>query len=339
MSVLITGGAGYIGSHTSLLFQEAGHDVVVVDNLANSHLQSLERVAEISGKKPHFQKLDIRDKDGLKAVINAYQCESVVHFAGLKAVGESNEKPLAYYDNNVAGTLRLLEAMDECNVRKLIFSSSATVYGVPRYLPLTEDHPLGAINPYGRTKQMIEDILRDLSLSDPRWAMMVLRYFNPVGGHESGLIGENPKGIPNNLMPFIAQVASGRRDKLSIFGDDYDTPDGTGVRDYIHVMDLARGHLAAHDALSQTGWRAVNLGTGTGYSVLEMLRAFERASNQKIPYQFAPRRDGDVAACYADTHRAQRELNWKAERDLAAMCADTWNWIRKNPNGYESDSS
>ena len=335
MSVLITGGAGYIGSHTSLLFLEAGHDVVVVDNLTNSHLISLERVADITGRKVHFEKLDIRDKDGLCSIMKTHHCDSVVHFAGLKAVGESNEIPLSYYDNNVVGSLRLLEAMNECDVRKIIFSSSATVYGVPQYLPLTESHPLGAINPYGRTKQMIEDVLRDLAASDPRWGIMLLRYFNPVGGHESGLIGENPIGIPNNLMPFIAQVASGRREQLSVFGDDYETLDGTGVRDYIHVMDLARGHLAAHDKLSNTGCHAVNLGTGTGYSVFEMIRAFERASNQKVAYQISPRREGDVASCYADTSLAQSELGWKAERDLEAMCADTWNWIRKNPKGYE----
>lgn len=337
MSVLITGGAGYIGSHTCVLFLEAGHDVVVVDNLANSHAVSLERVAQIAGRRLHFEKCDIRDKDRLAQIVKTHRCESVVHFAGLKAVGESCEKPLAYYDNNVTGTLRLLEAMSECGVHKLIFSSSATVYGIPHYLPLTEAHPLCAINPYGRTKQMIEDILRDLCASDPRWSAMLLRYFNPVGAHESGLIGEDPLGIPNNLMPFIAQVASGRRDMLSVFGDDYDTPDGTGVRDYIHVMDLARGHLAAHDRLRETGCRAVNLGTGTGYSVLEMVRAFERVSNAGIPYRIAPRRDGDVASCYADTALAQSALGWKAERGLEAMCADTWNWIRKNPNGYEMD--
>ena len=335
MSVLITGGAGYIGSHTSLLFLEAGHDVVVVDNLVNSRLESLERVADITGRKVHFEKLDIRDKDGLSQIIKTHQCDSVVHFAGLKAVGESTEIPLTYYDNNIIGTLRLLEAMKECDIHKIIFSSSATVYGVPQYLPLTEDHPLGSINPYGRTKQMSEDILRDLSASDPRWSIMLLRYFNPVGGHESGLIGEDPVGIPNNLMPYIAQVASGRREKLSVFGDDYETPDGTGVRDYIHVMDLARGHLMAHDKLSDEGCHAVNLGTGTGYSVMEMVRAFERASNEKISFQIAPRRAGDIASCYADTSHAQSMLGWKAERDLEAMCADTWNWIRKNPKGYE----
>lgn len=337
MSVLITGGAGYIGSHTSLLFLESGYDVVVVDNLSNSHLISLERVAEITGRKVHFEKLDIRDREGLCHIMKAHHCDSVVHFAGFKAVGESTEIPLAYYDNNVAGTLRLLEAMNECGIHKIIFSSSATVYGVPQYLPLNEDHPLGAINPYGRTKQMVEDILRDLAASDPRWAVMILRYFNPVGGHESGLIGENPVGIPNNLMPYIAQVASGRREKLSVFGDDYETPDGTGVRDYIHVMDLAHGHLAAHNKLTNVGCHAINLGTGTGYSVMEMIHAFERTSNQKIPYTIAPRRKGDVASCYADTDHAQSALNWKAERGLEAMCADTWNWIRKNPKGYEAE--
>lgn len=335
MSVLITGGAGYIGSHTAVLFLEAGHDVVIVDNLANSHAVALERIRAISGRIVSFEQLDIRDKEALSRVMRAHKCTSVVHFAGLKAVGESTEIPLSYYDNNVVGTLRLLETMAECNVHRLIFSSSATVYGVPEYLPLTEDHPLGAVNPYGRTKQMIEDILRDLCTSDPKWSVRLLRYFNPVGAHESGLIGESPLGIPNNLMPFIAQVATGKRSELSVFGDDYDTPDGTGVRDYIHVMDLANGHLAAHATLDDPGCTAVNLGTGTGYSVLEMVRAFERASNRKIPYKIAPRRPGDVATCYADTDLASKTLSWKADRDLEAMCADTWHWISKNPDGLQ----
>lgn len=338
MAVLITGGAGYIGSHAVLLFLEAGHDVVVVDNFANSSPVALERVAGLAGRVVHFHRADIRDRAALTTVLNTYDCDSVVHFAGLKAVGESTKKPLAYYDNNVGGTLRLLEAMQDCGVYRLIFSSSATVYGEPKFLPLTEDHPLGAVNPYGRTKQMIEDVLRDLAASDPRWSVRLLRYFNPVGAHESGLIGENPLGIPNNLMPFVADVATGKRERLSVFGDDYDTPDGTGVRDYIHVMDLASGHLAAHATLNKAGCSAINLGTGRGYSVLDMVKAFERVSNQKVPYQIAPRRAGDVASCFADTGLAARELGWTAGRGIEDMCADTWNWIRKNPNGYETDS-
>lgn len=337
MSILITGGAGYIGSHTSVLFLEAGFDVVIIDNLENSSPTCLDRIEKITGKKPIFIKGDIRDQDTLYKTIKAHKCESVVHFAGLKAVGESTEIPLQYYDNNVVGTLRLLEAMEMCDVRRLIFSSSATVYGTPQFLPLVEDHPLEAVNPYGRTKAMIEDILRDLCESDPRWAVSLLRYFNPVGAHESGLIGESPRGIPNNLMPFIAQVATGKRAELSVFGADYDTPDGTGVRDYIHVMDLAAGHVAAHGRLKSSGCFTANLGTGTGYSVLEMIKAFERASNEQITFKIAPRRPGDVASCYADTSFAQQELTWRADRDLQAMCEDTWNWIRKNPNGFETE--
>lgn len=338
MSILITGGAGYIGSHCCVTFLEAGHDVVVLDNLSNASAQSLARVAAITGKTPAFEEADIRDQAAVERILKAHGCTAVIHFAGLKAVGESAQTPLSYYDNNVTGTLRLLAAMQSANVRNLIFSSSATVYGDPEQLPVTEDHPLRVTNPYGRTKLMIEEILRDLCASDPLWRVGILRYFNPVGAHESGLIGEDPLGVPNNLMPFIAQVASGRRDTLPVFGNDYDTPDGTGVRDYIHVVDLADGHMRAFEALSdladgENGF-AVNLGTGTGYSVLQMIKAFERASNREIPFQITARRAGDVAALHADTRLAEDRLGWKAERDLTAMCADTWNWVCKNPKGY-----
>ena len=338
MTILITGGAGYIGSHCCVTFLEAGHDVVVLDNLSNANPESLTRIAAITGRKIAFEEADIRDQAAVERILKAHGCSAVIHFAGLKAVGESTEKPLAYYDNNVVGTLRLLTAMENCGVRSMIFSSSATVYGEPQFLPLTEDHPLSAVNPYGRTKLMIEDMLRDLAASDPNWRFGILRYFNPVGAHISGLIGEDPLGIPNNLMPFIAQVASGRRERLSVFGDDYDTRDGTGVRDYIHVVDLVEGHLSAHEALASgdtpSNCFAVNLGTGTGYSVLDMVRAFERASNRTIPYDIAPRRSGDVAECYADTGKAAQVLGWRAQKDLEAMCRDTWNWVCKNPQGY-----
>ncbi len=343
MTVLITGGAGYIGSHCCVAFLEAGCDVVVLDNLSNSNSVSLERVAQITGRRIAVEIADIRDQAKLESVLKHHECTAVVHFAGLKAVGESAQIPLAYYDNNVVGTHRLLSAMANCGVRQMIFSSSATVYGEPKFLPLTEDHPTGAINPYGRTKLMIENMLRDVAASDPSWRFGILRYFNPVGAHDSGLIGENPLGVPNNLMPFITQVAGGRREQLSVFGNDYDTKDGTGVRDYIHVTDLVEGHLRAHDVLASgsasSNCITVNLGTGTGYSVLEMVRAFERASNREVRYAFAPRREGDVAQCYADTGLAEKMLNWKAERDLDAMCRDTWNWVCKNPRGYEDQSS
>lgn len=339
MTVLITGGAGYIGSHCCITFMEAGHDVVVVDNLSNSSEESLRRVAEITGRKLTFEKCDIRDGAELERILKSNKCESVVHFAGLKAVGESVEKPLFYYDNNVGGTIQLLKAMEATGVRKLIFSSSATVYGEPQYLPLTEGHPTAPLNPYGRTKLMIEEILRDLAQGDKSWRFALLRYFNPVGAHKSGLIGEDPQGIPNNLMPFITQVATGRREKLNVFGNDYPTKDGTGVRDYIHVSDLVEGHLKAYEAISpkeiETNCLTVNLGTGTGYSVLEIVNAFERASNAKIPYVIAPRRPGDAAEVYADTKKASDVLHWTAKRDLDAMCHDTWNWVCKNPKGYK----
>lgn len=343
MTVLITGGAGFIGSHCCVSFLQAGHDIVVLDNLSNASSISLQRIAAITGQKVTFVQADIRDQVKLEEVLKRYRCTAVVHFAGLKAVGESTRIPLSYYDNNVVGTQRLLSAMANCGVRQMIFSSSATVYGEPQYLPLTEDHPTSAVNPYGRTKLMIEEILKDVAASDPSWRFGILRYFNPVGAHDSGLIGENPLGIPNNLMPFITQVADGRREQLAVFGSDYETSDGTGVRDYIHVTDLVEGHLRAHEVLASgsapSNCFAVNLGTGNGYSVLEMVRAFERASNKEIRFAFAPRREGDVAACYAHTALAEKLLNWKAERDLDAMCRDTWNWVCKNPAGYAAEAA
>ncbi|MEO1110710.1 MAG: UDP-glucose 4-epimerase GalE [Pseudomonadota bacterium] len=342
MTVLITGGAGYIGSHCCVAFLEAGYDIVVIDNLSNSSDVSLQRIEAITGRKVPCEIADIRDQNKLEEILKKHKCSAVVHFAGLKAVGESNKMPLAYYENNVVGTHRLLSAMANSGVKQLIFSSSATVYGEPQFLPLTEDHPTSAVNPYGRTKLMIEEMLGDVAASDPAWRFGILRYFNPVGAHLSGQIGENPLGIPNNLMPFITQVADGRREQLSVFGNDYDTRDGTGVRDYIHVTDLVEGHLRAHEVLATgsapSNCFAVNLGTGNGYSVLEMVRAFERASNKEIRYAFAPRREGDVAECYANTELAEKVLDWKAERDLDAMCRDTWNWVCKNPRGYETQA-
>lgn len=340
MTILVTGGAGYIGSHCCVTFLQAGHKIVVGDNLCNSNQEAVRRVEKITGSSVAFEQGDIRDQAFLESVMKKHDCTAVIHFAGLKAVGESNLQPLAYYDNNVVGTHRLLSAMEACGVRKIIFSSSATVYGEPKTLPLTEDHSLAPVNPYGRTKLVVEDMLRDLASSNPEWRVGILRYFNPVGAHTSGLIGEDPIGIPNNLMPFIAQVASGRREKLSVFGSDYETQDGTGIRDYIHVVDLVIGHLRAYEALTslvdEDNCLVVNLGTGTGYSVLEMIRAFERGSNKSVAYEFTGRRDGDVAEVYADTQKATKLLSWSAERDLEAMCCDTWNWIRNNPVGYQS---
>ncbi|WP_376711331.1 UDP-glucose 4-epimerase GalE [Pseudochrobactrum lubricantis] len=334
MTILVTGGAGYIGSHTCVRLLETGHDVVVVDNFDNSHPEVFQRIEQITGRMPKRETGDIRDREFLQKVIQTYQCTSVIHFAGLKAVGESTQKPLYYYDCNMLGTLRLLQAMRSTGVKKLVFSSSATVYGDPQHLPLDENHPLSATNPYGRTKLMIEEMLRDLYNSDPEWSIAILRYFNPVGAHESGLIGEDPKGIPNNLMPIIAQVATGRREKLSIWGNDYPTPDGTGVRDYIHVTDLAEGHLRALAKLDEPKCMAINLGTGEGYSVLDVIKAFEHVSNQQIRYEIAPRRPGDVASCYADPAHAKELLGWSARKTLREMCADMWNWQSKNPNGY-----
>ena len=335
MKLLVTGGAGYIGSHTCVELLAAGHAVTVFDNFSNSNPEALARVARIAGRAPALVRGDLRDRAALDAALSASAADAVVHFAGLKAVGESVQKPLLYYDNNMVGTLRLLEAMAARGVRQLVFSSSATVYGEPQRLPLTEDHPLAATNPYGQTKLAIEHMLRELAASDPQWRIGILRYFNPVGAHDSGLIGEDPRDVPNNLMPYVAQVAVGRRDHLSVWGDDYPTPDGTGVRDYIHVVDLALGHLRALQALAAApGCWAVNLGTGTGYSVLDMVRAFERASGRAVPYRVAPRRPGDVAACYADPTLARERLGWRAERGLEAMCRDAWRWQSGNPAGY-----
>jgi len=334
--IFVTGGAGYIGSHTCVELLNAGFNVTVFDNFCNSHPEALARVERITGRKAALVRGDVRDRAGLAVALRESGASAVIHLAGLKAVGESVDTPLTYYDNNVVGTLRLLEAMGECGVRTLVFSSSATVYGDPEWLPLTEDHPLSATNPYGRTKLMIEDILRDLHRSDDSWRFAILRYFNPVGAHASGLIGESPKDIPNNLMPFVAQVAVGRLEFLNVWGDDYPTPDGTGVRDYIHVVDLALGHLKAMEYLQgRAGCLAVNLGTGIGYSVLDMVRAFEKAVGRPVPYRIAPRRTGDVAACYANPKMALELLGWHAERGLEAMCADAWRWQSGNPMGYD----
>lgn len=332
--ILVTGGTGYIGSHTVVELLARGEQVLILDNLCNSSLKVLERIESITGKRPGFVKADIRDKDALQAVFNEHRIGSVVHFAGLKAVGESVAQPLAYYDNNVSGTANLLQVMAEAGVRRLVFSSSATVYGDPHTVPIREDFPLHATNPYGRTKLMIEEMLRDLALSDSTWRIAILRYFNPVGAHASGLIGESPNGVPNNLMPFVAQVAVGRRTELSVFGSDYPTTDGTGVRDYIHVVDLALGHLAALDELARSsGTLTVNLGTGQGYSVLDMVRAFEQASGRSVPYRLVDRRPGDIASCYADPVLAEKILGWRAKRSIEEMCADTWRWQAGNPEG------
>ena len=335
MLVLVTGGAGYIGSHTCVELLAAGHDVVVLDNLCNSKPESLARVQAIAGRPLTFVQADLRDEGALTALFKDFRFDAVVHFAGLKAVGESAEIPLAYYDNNVNGTLCLCRAMAAAGVKRLVFSSSATVYGDPAAVPIREDFPLSATNPYGRTKLFIEEILRDLHRADGAWDVALLRYFNPVGAHPSGRIGEDPNGIPNNLMPFIAQVAVGKLAELKVFGDDYATPDGTGVRDYIHVVDLARGHLAALDRLrAAPGVVTYNLGTGRGYSVLEMRHAFAEAAGRDIPYRIVARRPGDIASCYADPSLAAAELGWRAELGLQAMVADHWRWQRDNPDGY-----
>jgi len=335
--ILITGGAGYIGSHTCVELLNAGHDLVVVDNLSNSKFEALARVQRITGRALTFYQLDVRDKQALREVFALYDVEAVIHFAGLKAVGESVQHPLRYYDHNVGGAVALCEVMTEFSVNSLVFSSSATVYGEPDVMPISEDFPVGGTtNPYGASKLMIENILHDLQASDPAWRIAVLRYFNPVGAHASGLIGEDPNGIPNNLMPYIAQVAVGRRDYLSIFGGDYATPDGTGVRDYIHVVDLAKGHLAALDYLSKKpGLLTVNLGTGEGLSVLDMVNAFQNASGIEIPCQIVERRAGDIACCYADPTLAAEKLGWRAELGVEAMCDDAWRWQSMNLNGYD----
>lgn len=336
-NILITGGAGYIGSHTCVELLNAGYAVTVFDNYCNSNPESLNRVERITGKSLVRIHGDVRDRVAMEAALRSSESTAVIHFAGLKAVGESGQIPLHYYDNNVVGTLRLLEAMQACGVKNLVFSSSATVYGDPQRLPLTEDHPLSATNPYGRTKLVVEDMLRDAFAADTSWRFGVLRYFNPVGAHASGLIGEDPQGVPNNLLPFVSQVAVGRREFLNVWGNDYDTPDGTGVRDYIHVVDLALGHLRTLEALarSDTGMcTAINLGTGVGYSVLDMVKAFEAASGKPVPYQVQARRPGDIAACYADPMLAEQLLGWRAVRDLQTMCADAWRWQGDNPLGY-----
>ena len=336
--ILVTGGAGYIGSHTTLALLQSGFDVLVIDNLCNSSVESLRRVEQIAGRAPVFVEGDICDAALLRRLFAEHSIEAVLHFAGLKAVGESVAQPLRYYDNNVHGSQVLLQACADAGVFNFVFSSSATVYGEPVQMPISEACPVGQpTNPYGRSKLMVEDILRDLAVSDPRWRIAILRYFNPVGAHESGLIGEDPNGIPNNLLPYIAQVAVGKLPELAVFGNDYPTPDGTGVRDYIHVVDLAEGHLRALEALhTRTGAHVWNLGTGHGYSVLAMIRAFEAASGKPVPYRVVPRRPGDIATCYADPTKAERELGWKARRGLSDMMRNAWRWQSTNPNGYKA---
>jgi len=336
MRILVTGGAGYIGSHTCVELLLAGYEVIVVDNLINSREESIRRIEEISSRKLLFHKVDLLDKPGLDRVFQEAQVDAVIHFAGLKAVGESVVMPLQYYKNNITGSLVLFEVMAQHDVRNLVFSSSATVYGDPASLPITEDFPIKASNPYGWAKVMIEQILQDLFQANSSLNIALLRYFNPVGAHPTGKIGENPKGLPNNLVPYIAQVAVGKLEELKIFGNDYPTPDGTGVRDYIHIMDLAGGHIKALEKLATNpGLVTYNLGTGKGYSVLEMVDAFAEAAGKKIPYRIVGRRPGDIASCYADPSRAEKDLSWKASRDINAMCEDTWRWQTQNPNGYE----
>lgn len=337
MAILVTGGAGYIGSHTCVELQNAGYDVVVLDNLSNSSEKSLDRVKAITGKDVKFYKGDILDRDILNKIFENEQIDSCINFAGLKAVGESVAKPWEYYNNNIAGTLTLVDVMRQHNCKNIIFSSSATVYGDPAEIPITENCPKGqCTNPYGWTKSMMEQIMSDVQKADPSWNVILLRYFNPVGAHKSGRIGEDPKGIPNNLMPYISQVAVGKLEKLGVFGNDYDTPDGTGVRDYIHVVDLAIGHVKAINYIfTNPGLDVINLGTGQGYSVLDMVKAFSRACGKEIPYEIKPRREGDIAMCYADPSKAARVLGWKAERGLDEMCEDTWRWQSQNPGGYE----
>ena len=336
MSILVTGGAGYIGSHTVVELIKLGKEVVIVDNLSNSSILVLDRIEEITGKRPTFYELDVADKAALRSVFEKESIEAAIHFAGYKAVGESVEKPVMYYENNIMSTLSLVEVMAEFGVKKIVFSSSATVYGLNNPSPLVENMPTSATNPYGYTKVMLEQILRDLEVSDKEWSVALLRYFNPIGAHESGLIGEDPAGLPNNLMPFIAQVAVGKRAELGVFGNDYDTVDGTGVRDYIHVVDLALGHIKALEKISDTtGVYTYNLGSGQGTSVLELVQAFEKVNGVKVPYKIVDRRPGDVATCYANADKALAELNWKTEKTIEDMCRDTWNWQSKNPNGYK----
>ncbi|NQJ21280.1 UDP-glucose 4-epimerase GalE [Streptococcus suis] len=335
MSILVTGGAGYIGSHTVVELLKLGKDVVIVDNLSNSSILVLDRIETITGKRPIFYELDVANKVALREVFEKESIEAAIHFAGYKAVGESVEKPVMYYENNIMSTLALVEVMAEFGVKKIVFSSSATVYGLNNPSPLVETMPTSATNPYGYTKVMLEQILRDVEVADKEWSIALLRYFNPIGAHESGLIGEDPAGIPNNLMPFVAQVAVGKRPELSVFGNDYDTVDGTGVRDYIHVIDLALGHIKALEKISTTvGVHTYNLGSGQGTSVLELVQAFEKVNGVPVPYKIVDRRPGDVATCYANADKALEELNWKTEKTIEDMCRDTWNWQSKNPNGY-----
>lgn len=335
MSILVTGGAGYIGSHTVVELLNAGHEVVIVDDYSNSKPEVLNRIKEITGKGFKFYEVNILDKEALEPVFKENELEAVIHFAGYKAVGESVAEPLKYYHNNLTGTFVLCELMAQYNVKKIVFSSSATVYGMNNVSPLTENLPLSTTNPYGTTKMMIEQILQDVYASDNKWSIALLRYFNPIGAHESGRIGEDPNGIPNNLMPYITQVAVGKREHLSVFGDDYDTPDGTGVRDYIHVVDLAKGHLKALNRVLETEEiEAYNLGTGVGYSVLDVVNNFEKATGQKVPYEIVDRRPGDIGTCFSDASKAAKELDWKAEFTLEEMCRDSWKWQENNPNGY-----
>ena len=337
MKVLVTGGAGYIGSHTVVELLNEGYDVVVIDNLANSSREAIRRVEEITGKTVYFYENDVRDRAALELIFTAHDIDWVIHFAGLKAVGESVAKPVEYYDNNIGSTLVLIDVMRKFGVKNIVFSSSATVYGNPAELPLKETSVMNpTTNPYGTSKVMQEQILKDVFVADNDWNIVLLRYFNPVGAHESGRIGEDPKGIPNNLMPYVAQVASGKLKEIGVFGNDYPTPDGTGVRDYIHVVDLARGHVAAIKKLNKAGVHIYNLGTGNGYSVLQMIAAFSKACGKQLPYSIKPRRAGDIATCYASSEKAEKELGWKAEYDLEKMCLDQWNWQKNNPNGYEN---
>ena len=337
MKILVTGGAGFIGSHTVVELQEAGYDVVVLDNLSNSSVISLERVEKITGKKVPFYKADILDREALEEIFTKENVDAVIHFAGLKAVGESVQKPWEYYENNIAGTLTLVDVMRKHGVKNIIFSSSATVYGNPAFIPITEECPKGqCTNPYGWTKSMLEQILSDIQKADQEWNVILLRYFNPIGAHKSGTMGENPNGTPNNLMPYITQVAVGKQKELGVFGDDYDTHDGTGVRDYIHVVDLAKGHVKALKKIEENaGLKVYNLGTGVGYSVLDIVKNFEEANGFKVPYVIKPRRAGDIATCYSDATKAKEELGWVAERGIKEMCEDSWRWQKNNPNGYE----
>lgn len=337
MKVLVTGGAGYIGSHTCVELLDSGYEVVVVDNLCNARRKVIDRIKRITGKNVMFYEADIRDYDAMDRVFEAEKPELVIHFAGLKAVGESVEKPLEYYENNISGTLNLCKVMREHDCKNIIFSSSATVYGEPAFIPITEQCPKGVCtNPYGWTKHMLEQILTDIQKADPSWNVILLRYFNPIGAHKSGMIGEDPKGIPNNLLPYVAQVAVGKLECVGVFGNDYDTPDGTGVRDYIHVVDLARGHVKAIDMIKKNpGVKIYNLGTGIGYSVLDVIKAFSKACGKELPYQIKPRRAGDIASCYSDATLAKEELGWVAEYGIDEMCQDSWRWQSNNPNGYE----